>query len=156
MSSSTDRERLQQAVSQLATQIEELKKYIEIAQNRVLAIQNEINEIRMSLEAINSLEKASFNEAILALDRRGYAFIKATIPPQKSILVTIGNDYVVALPLDKARNLLNAREKDLISMLRDAEADLKKLLDLYNQMNRKLREYLAALTQSGGAAPAKG
>jgi len=146
--SSAERERLQQAVSQLASQIEELKKYIEIAQNRVLAIQNEINELRMCMEAINSLERASFSEAIIALDRRGYAFVKATIPHQKSVLVTIGNDYVVALPIEKARSILSARERDLISMLRDAEADLKKLLDLYNQMSRKLREYIAALAQS--------
>ncbi len=140
--------RLEQAVRQLAEQLEELKSYIEIAQNRVSSITSEIEELRASYEALTWLEKRSSNETLIALDRRGYAFVKVLIPDQEKVFVSLGRDYVVELPIDKAKSILSAREKELMAALRDAEADLRKLLELYNQLNRKLQEYLSLLAQA--------
>ncbi len=149
MSSTTqvDRAKLEQAIRQLAEQLEELKSYIEIAQNRVSSISNEIEEVRLSYETLSWLEKKSSNEALIALDRRGYAFIKASIQEPK-VFVTVGREFVVELPISKAKNLLSSRERELLAVLRDAEADLKKLLELYNQLNRKLQEYVSLLAQA--------
>ncbi|NPA97728.1 MAG: prefoldin subunit alpha [Crenarchaeota archaeon] len=143
-----DREKLEQTVRQLAEQLEEIKSYIEIAQNRVSSIASEIEEVRASYESLSWIEKRSSEDTIVALDRRGYAFVKANLSNPPKILVSIGRDYVVELPIDKAKSVLSSREKELMSALRDAEADLRKLLELYNQLNRKLREYLSILAQT--------
>ncbi len=139
---------LEETIRQLALQLEELKSYIEIAQNRVAAITSELEELRTAYETLSWLEKRCGEESLIALDRRGYAFIKSVIPRDLKVYVSLARDYVMELPIDKAKNILAAREKELMTALRDAEADLKKLLSLYNQMQRKLQEYTSLLARS--------
>jgi len=138
---------IEEAVRQLALQLEELKSYIEVAQNRVSTIASEIEEVRLAYETLTWLEKRVGEEALIALDRRGYSFIKTILPRDVKVYITLARDYVFELPIDKAKNILSTREKELMSTLRDAEADLKKLLELYNQINRKLQEYMALLSK---------
>ncbi len=146
--SSVDRRKIEESVRELAEQLNELKEAIQIAQNRVLAISNELDELRLAFETLNTIEKYSGQrEALLALDRRGYAYVKANISVSDKVVVHIGQDLYVLLPLDKAKNVLVSRERDLITALREAEAELRKLNELYLQLQKKLQEYVTALSQ---------
>ena len=143
-----DRKKLEEAINEITAQLNELREAIQIVQNRIAAISSELNELRLAFETLNTIEKYSGQrEALLALDRRGYAYIRAHIIVSDKAIVHIGQDIYVSLPLDKAKSVLSMRERDLISALREAEAEFRKLSDIYNQLQRKLQEYVTALTQ---------
>ncbi len=149
--SGVDRRKLEEAVKELADQLNELREAIQVAQNRVLAISSELDELRLAFETLNTIEKyGGQREALVALDRRGYAYVKANISISDKAVVHIGQDLYVLLPLDKAKNVLASRERDLIAALREAEAELRKLNELYLQLQRKLQEYVSALSQQSG------
>ncbi len=148
--SSVDRRKLEEGVRELAEQLNELREAIQVAQNRVLAISSELDELRLAFETLNTIEKyGGQREALLALDRRGYAYVKASISVSDKAIVHIGQDLYVLIPLDKAKNVLASRERDLITALREAEAEFRKLNELYLQLQRKLQEYVTALSQQG-------
>jgi len=151
-----DRKKLEEATRQLALQLEELKNAIQVAQNRVVAISNEIEELRLAYETLSAVEKFQQNEALISLDRRGYAYLKTALSDIDRAIVYIGQDLYVSLPIEKAKSVLTAREKDMIAALREAEAELKKLTDLYNQLQRKLQDYITALGQSEKPRPSAG
>jgi len=143
-----DRKKLEEAINEITAQLNELREAIQMVQNRIAAISNELNELRLAFETLNTMERyGSQREALLALDRRGYAYIKANITVSDKAIVHIGQDIYVSLPLDRAKSILSMRERDLISALREAEAEFKKLSDIYTQLQKKLQEYVTALTQ---------
>jgi prefoldin subunit 5 len=49
------------------------------------------------------------------------------------------------LPVDKVKSILTEYEKDLTEELRETEAELRRLTELYNQIQRRVQEYAASL-----------
>ncbi len=149
-----DRAKIENIIRQLASQLNELQTYIEVAQSRVAMIRQEIEELRLSYETISKINERKERNVIVALDRRGYAFVRAELRDVDKVLITLAREYVVAVPPNKALEILMNRNKDLSTALREAEAELKKLLDLHAQIRQKLEEYVALLEQSStGQAP---
>ena len=151
---SVDRAGAEEAIQQLLLQLEELREAIRVVQTRSLAISSELQEIRIAYETLNSIQKLSQQDVFTSLDRNGYVFVKARLASIDEAIVRVGREYYVSLPIDKAKGVLMEYEKELADELREAEAELKKLTELYNQIQKKMQEYVAVLQtgQRGGGA----
>jgi len=140
---SENKEVLEQSVEeelgQLLEGLEETRNAIAVVQARINAIAGEINEIRMALEALNAFEKFQERSILVTLDRGGYALIRAEAKNIDSVIVRITRDFYMALPINKARETLLLYEKDLSEALRDANIELQKLMDLYNNIQERIR-----------------
>jgi len=140
---SENKEVLEQSVEeelgQLLEGLEETRNAIVAVQARINAIAGEINEIRMALEALNAFEKFQERSILVALDRSGYALIRAEAKNIDSVIVRITRDFYMALPISKAREMLLLYEKDLSEALHDANIELQKLMDLYNKIQERIR-----------------
>jgi prefoldin alpha subunit len=142
---SSERARLEEAIQQLLVQLDELREAIRVVQARTLAISSEIQEIRMAFETLSSVQKLTQREVLASLDRNGYVFAKALLLATDEALVRIGKEYYAVLPVDKVKSILTEYEKDLTEELRETEAELRRLTELYNQIQRRVQEYAASL-----------
>jgi prefoldin alpha subunit len=142
---SSERARLEEAIQQLLVQLDELREAIRVVQARTLAISSEIQEIRMAFETLSSVQKLTQREVLASLDRNGYVFAKALLLATDEALVRIGKEYYAVLPVDKVKSILTEYEKDLTEELRETEAELRRLTELYNQIQRRVQEYVASL-----------
>jgi prefoldin alpha subunit len=142
---SSERARLEEAIQQLLVQLDELREAIRVVQARTLAISSEIQEIRMAFETLSSVQKLTQREVLASLDRNGYVFAKAQLLATDEALVRIGKEYYAVLPIDKVKSILTEYEKDLTEELRETEAELRRLTELYNQIQRRVQEYAASL-----------
>ncbi|MCC6046318.1 MAG: prefoldin subunit alpha [Ignisphaera sp.] len=142
---SSERARLEEAIQQLLVQLDELREAIRVVQARTLAISSEIQEIRMAFETLSSVQKLTQREVLASLDRNGYVFAKALLLATDEALVRIGKEYYAVLPIDKVKSILTEYEKDLTEELRETEAELRRLTELYNQIQRRVQEYAASL-----------
>jgi prefoldin alpha subunit len=142
---SSERARLEEAIQQLLVQLDELREAIRVVQARTLAISSEIQEIRMAFETLSSVQKLTQREVLASLDRNGYVFAKALLLATDEALVRIGKEYYAVLPIDRVKSILTEYEKDLTEELRETEAELRRLTELYNQIQRRVQEYAASL-----------
>jgi prefoldin alpha subunit len=142
---SSERARLEEAIQQLLVQLDELREAIRVVQARTLAISSEIQEIRMAFETLSSVQKLTQREVLASLDRNGYVFAKVLLLATDEALVRIGKEYYAVLPIDKVKSILTEYEKDLTEELRETEAELRRLTELYNQIQRRVQEYAASL-----------
>jgi prefoldin alpha subunit len=142
---SSERARLEEAIQQLLVQLDELREAIRVVQARTLAISSEIQEIRMAFETLSSVQKLTQREVLASLDRNGYVFAKVLLLATDEALVRIGKEYYAVLPIDRVKSILTEYEKDLTEELRETEAELRRLTELYNQIQRRVQEYAASL-----------
>uniref|UniRef100_A0A7C5TI34 Prefoldin subunit alpha n=1 Tax=Ignisphaera aggregans TaxID=334771 RepID=A0A7C5TI34_9CREN len=143
-----DRSRIEEAAQQLLVQLEELRNAIRVVQSRSIALSNEIREIRLAYETLSSIQRYGQKDTLASLDREGYVFVKIKLDDVDKAVIRITKDLYAVLPIDNVKNVLSSYEKDLVVELQETEAELKKLSDLYNQLQRKLQEYLATLSRS--------
>ncbi|ADM28217.1 hypothetical protein Igag_1414 [Ignisphaera aggregans DSM 17230] len=140
-------ENIEEIAQQLILQLNELRNAIQLVQGRSLAISSELQEIRLAYETLSTIRKFSQSNVLASLDRQGYVFVKMHLAESDRAIVRISRDLYALLPIENAMNILSMYEKDLISELRETEAELKKLNELYEQLQKKLQEYLAILSQ---------
>lgn len=140
-------ENVEEIAQQLVLQLNELRNAIQLVQGRSLAISSELQEIRLAYETLSTIRKFSQSNVLTSLDRQGYVFMKTYLAESDRAIVRIGRDLYALLPIENAMNVLSVYEKDLITELRETEAELKKLNELYEQLQKKLQEYLAILSQ---------
>ncbi len=150
--SSLREENVEEIAQQLVLQLNELRNAIQLVQNRALAISGELQEIRLAYETLSTIRKFGQNNVLASLDRQGYVFMRMNLAEFDQAIVRIGRDLYALLPIENVMNILSMYEKDLISELRETEAELKKLNELYEQLQKKLQEYLAILSQREKAA----
>ena len=148
----SDRKKIEEALQQLLLQLDELREAIRLVQSRSLAIASEIQEIRMAYETLSNIQKTSEKTVLVALDRNGYVFIKVQILSNDEATIRIGKDYYATVPIESAKKILIEYEKELTESLKQTEAELKRLNDIYAQLQRKVQEYVVALQ---GAEEAK-
>ncbi len=151
--STQDRARIEEAAQQLLIQLEELRNAIRVVQSRSIALSNEIQEIRLAYETLSSIQRYGQKDTLASLDREGYVFIKIKLDDVDKAVIRISKDLYAVLPIDNAKNVLSLYEKDLVNELQETESELKRLSDLYNQLQRKLQEYLTTLTKSEREGP---
>jgi prefoldin alpha subunit len=142
---SSEKTRLEEAIQQLLAQLDELREAIRVVQARSLALSSEIQEIRMAYETLSNIQKLAHREVLASLDRNGYVFTKAQLLVTDEAIVRIGKEYYAALPIDKAKSILTDYEKDLTEELRETESELRKLTELYNQVQKRIQEYVTSL-----------
>ncbi len=140
-------ENIEEIAQRLVLQLNELRNAIQLVQGRSLTISSELQEIRLAYETLSTIRKFGQNNVLASLDRQGYVFVKMYLVDSDHAIVRIGRDLYALLPIENAMNILSMYEKDLISELRETEAELKKLNELYEQLQKKLQEYLAILSQ---------
>jgi len=145
--SQSNEENVEEIAQRLVLQLNELRNAIQLVQGRSLAISSELQEIRLAYETLSTIRKFSQSNVLTSLDRQGYVFVKMYLAESDRAIVRIGRDLYALLPIENAMNILSMYEKDLISELRETEAELKKLNELYEQLQKKLQEYLAILSQ---------
>jgi len=148
----SDRKKIEEALQQLLLQLDELREAIRLVQSRSLAIASEIQEIRMAYETLSNIQKTSEKTVLVALDRNCYVFIKVQILSNDEATIRIGKDYYATVPIENAKKILIEYEKELTESLKQTEAELKRLNDIYTQLQRKIQEYVVALQ---GAEEAK-
>lgn len=146
--STQDRTRIEEAAQQLLAQLEELRNAIRVVQSRSISLSNEIQEIRLAYETLSSIQRYGQRDTLASLDREGYVFVKIKLDDVDRAVIRITKDLYAVLPIDNAKNVLSLYEKDLMSELQETEGELKRLTDLYNQLQKKLQEYLAVLSRS--------
>ncbi|MCS7110727.1 MAG: hypothetical protein N3D82_04755 [Ignisphaera sp.] len=146
--SSQDRARIEEAAQQLLLQLEELRNAIRIVQSQSITLSNEIQEIRLAYETLSSIQKYGQRDTLASLDREGYVFVKIKLDDVDKAVIRISKDLYALLPIDSVKNVLSIYEKDLASKLQETESELKRLSDLYNQLQKKLQEHLATLARS--------
>ncbi len=147
MSSSQREESRAEELGEMAKQLEELREAIRITQDRYNLVASELQELRLALNTISSVSKYKQQAVMVSLDRRGFAYVKASITDVDNIIVHIGQDLYAKLPIDKAQEILKAKERDYTTLLREIEAELRKLTELYAALDRKLREQLSKYVQ---------
>jgi prefoldin alpha subunit len=145
MTSSISRADIEKNVQQLYMQLEELRAAIQALQTRSLELTNEIQEIRLAYETLSSIQQYGQSDTLTSLDRYGYVYVKVQLIDKDKAIVRITKDLYALLPIDEAKNILLSFERDITDELRKVEADLKQLLSIYNQVQKKLQEYLALL-----------
>ncbi|MEM0006614.1 MAG: hypothetical protein QXJ56_04425 [Ignisphaera sp.] len=143
-----DKTRIEEAAQQLLAQLEELRNAIRVVQSRSISLSNEIQEIRLAYETLSSIQRYGQRDTLASLDREGYVFVKIKLDDVDRAVIRITKDLYAVLPIDNAKNVLSLYEKDLMSELQETEGELKRLTDLYNQLQKKLQEYLAVLSRS--------
>lgn len=146
--STQDKTRIEEAAQQLLAQLEELRNAIRVVQSRSISLSNEIQEIRLAYETLSSIQRYGQRDTLASLDREGYVFVKIKLDDVDRAVIRITKDLYAVLPIDNAKNVLSLYEKDLMSELQETEGELKRLTDLYNQLQKKLQEYLAVLSRS--------
>ena len=146
--SSEERARIEEAAQQIIVQLEELRNAIRVVQSRSLTLSNEIQEIRLAYETLSSIQRYGQRDTLASLDREGYVFVKIKLDDVDKAVIRITKDLYAVLPIDNIKTVLSLYEKDLVNELQETEAELKKLSDLYNQLQKKLQEYLATLSRS--------
>lgn len=146
--SAQDRTRIEEAAQQLLAQLEELRNAIRVVQSRSISLSNEIQEIRLAYETLSSIQRYGQRDTLASLDREGYVFVKIKLDDVDRAVIRITKDLYAVLPIDNAKNVLSLYEKDLMSELQETEGELKRLTDLYNQLQKKLQEYLTVLSRS--------
>jgi prefoldin alpha subunit len=144
----SDKEKIEETLQQLLLQLDELREAIRLVQSRSLAIASEIQEIRMAYETLSNIQKASEKTVLAALDRNGYVFIKVQILSSDEATVRISRDYYATVPIESAKKILIEYEKELTESLKYTEAELKRLNSIYEQLQRKIQEYVAALQRA--------
>jgi len=142
---SSERARLEEAIQQLLVQLDELREAIRVVQARSLTLSSEIQEIRMAYETLSNIQRVSQREVLASLDRNGYVFAKAQLLVTDEAIVRIGKEYYTALPIDKVKSILTEYEKDLTEELKETEAELRRLTELYSQIQKRVQEYVASL-----------
>ncbi|MCC6015879.1 MAG: prefoldin subunit alpha [Desulfurococcaceae archaeon] len=145
MTSAISRADIEKNVQQLYMQLEELRAAIQALQTRSLELTNEIQEIRLAYETLSSIQQYGQSDTLTSLDRYGYVYVKVQLIDKDKAIVRITKDLYALLPIDEAKNILLSFERDITDELRKVEADLKQLLSIYNQVQKKLQEYLALL-----------
>ncbi|MDK6028527.1 prefoldin subunit alpha [Ignisphaera sp. 4213-co] len=145
---SVDRTRAEEVIQQLLIQLEELREAIRVVQTRSLALSSELQEIRIAYDTLGEIQKLSQQDVFASLDRNGYVFVKAKLLSVDEAIVRLGKEYYISLPIDKAKNVLMEYEKELTEELRETETELRKLTELYNQIQKKIQEYVAMLQKS--------
>lgn len=141
------RSELERTIQQLYLQLEELGAAIKILQDRSLLISNEIREIRMAYETLQTIQRLNSTNIMSSLDRYGYVYVKVRLDDTSKAIVRISRDFYAVVPIDIAKNILLSYEKDLQDDLRKIEADIKHLMNIYNQLQNKLQEQISILTK---------
>ncbi|MEM0361733.1 MAG: prefoldin subunit alpha [Sulfolobales archaeon] len=126
----------------LVLELSEVRKYVERLQATISQLASELQEIRMSKAAIEELVNKGSLETLISLDGRGHTYVKGVITEVKSVIAHIGSNYYAEVGSDLAIKLLNDKEGDVMRALRMVEGELNKVLTYYQQLQGALNRIL--------------
>ncbi len=132
-------------VEALVAELAEVRKYVESLQNSIAQLASELQEIRISREALEYISsQPGGGETLISLDRRGHTYVKGVISETRLVVAHIGSNYYAEVPVDLAVKLLNEKESDVMRSLQMVQGELNKILTYYHQLqeaiNKALRE----------------
>ena len=136
----------------LIAELGEVKKYIDLLQAQINQLTVELNEINNSRNFISEI-KEGVKDVIVPTDRRGYVLTKARLEVSDHVIVHIGLDYYVELPLEKAMNILVSIEKDIKETINALQRELSNAATYYQQLQAivsKALEQARTQAQVGG------
>ncbi len=129
-------------VDSLVLELGEVRKYVERLQDTVSQLISELQEIRLSRGAIEELVSKEGLETLISLDRRGHTYVRGVVSNVKSVIAHIGSNYYAEVSGELAIKLLNDKEGDVMKALRMAEGELNKVLAYYQQLQETLGKVL--------------
>lgn len=125
-----------------------LQRYAENLSVTLSNILAELNELSLAKETISKLaSQEKVEEALVSLDRSGYAYIKASISDTRNVLVNIGSNYYVIIDSSKAIEILEKRITELSSM----KSRLEKELAAVTQKIGELKQIIAQVQTSASS-----
>ncbi len=150
--SSETRSRTEEEIRVLTTQLSELQEAINAVQARLAALTSELEEVRLAIETISNVDRFKQCEVLVALDRKGYAYIRAQLQSLDKVLVHVGQNLYVVVPIDKAKSILAERERELSNAIQETEVELRKLMEVYTQLQKRLQSHIAAMRSQQGVS----
>ena len=119
-----------------------LQRYAENISSALSSIVSELSELTLAKESINKLsQQEKVDEALISLDRSGYAYMRASIVSTKKVLVNIGANYYVVTDASKAIEILDKRINELMDVRRKLESELMAI----SQKIEELKQVLAQI-----------
>lgn len=126
-----------------------LQRYAENISSALSSIVSELSELTLAKESINKLsQQEKVNEALISLDRSGYAYMRASIVSTKKVLVNIGANYYIVTDVSKAIEILDKRINELMDVRRKLEGELM-------TVSQKIEELKQILAQIQATSPSK-
>jgi len=133
LSSNEKREVIAIPLESLIAELSEVRKYIDALQAQINQLTVELNEIGNSRNFISEI-KSGAREIIVPTDRRGYVLTKARLEFTDKVIVHVGLDYYVEVPLEKAMDVLVNIEKDLRDTINTLQRELNNATIYYQQL----------------------
>lgn len=128
-------------------QLASLERYLNDLQRLVESVGNTLVDTRVAKQALQKMKEYEQKELLVSTDRTGSVLLK-TILKNEDPIVHLGLNVYVQMPVDKAVELLEKREKAIESQLESLQ---KELADKAREYER-LQQLVAVLSQQAQQA----
>ena len=140
---------MQEAIQRLAQDIGRVEEYIRNLQQAANTLLSELEDVRLSREALERLKNYDDDEILFNLARRGHIYIPGKINSEnKKVIAHIGGEYLMEMDIDQALKILIDKEGDIKNALNKVNQDMQEAVKLHQSLQQKLAQMIQS-TQKG-------
>jgi len=143
----------QDQLEELAERYNELVSLVNTLSQNLTVVNMTINELNNAKAVLEQLSKGAVSDSYVTIGSGVY--IKADAKDNTRVLVDIGEDYVVEMPIQQAIELINNRLNELNATRERLEEQLAQAIRSSNELRDLLTAIYASLARRQGAVGPK-
>lgn len=129
----------EEKIKKLYLQYENLKSEMNVLITEKNMIENKLNELNVTLDVIEELEKMKKGDRILASLGSGI-FVEANVADVKELIVNIGARALRKMSIEDTKKFIREKIRDLENVSQEMETRLAKNLQMLQAIEQKLEE----------------
>lgn len=140
-------------LEELVERYNELVNLVNTLSQNLTIVNMTINELNNAKAVLEQLSKGSIKDSYVAIG--GGVYIKVDAKDPEKVLVDVGEDYIVEMPIAQATDLINRRINELNESKSRLEDELARAIRSSNEIRNVLNAIYASMLRSqatqGGA-----